>query len=358
MIDERERYERAFGLFDMPEPSWDRLIRRRDRGRRNQRIAAGAIGIAVFVAAIWILMAGSSFDRSTPAAPGGTGSSVVVRDPKTDYIIDLDTRTTTPVPDSILRLHDAGGVVGQYAASPDGSMLAYVKTSPDGTPQVFIAAVDGTEIRQVTDDPAGATSPAWSPDGRQLVYAKSIPVGRGRLVVVDITTGEFKHLGVVGSDPQFMPDGTSILYSGDTALMTVPVSGGEGTVLIQAGPGLEDAFNGSVSPDGSLVTYLGSGSPLAPDGSPLVFHGEEVTHAGPGRFVSHLDGTGFGLLPGGTSNPSGTWSPDGRRIVCSGVDGSSGGGVIVVDVATGDFTRVAEATTAIWLNDHSLLVEV
>ena len=70
MIDERERYERAFGLFDMPEPSWDRLIRRRERRRRNQRIAAGAVGIAVFVAAIWIVLAGSSFDRSTPAVSG------------------------------------------------------------------------------------------------------------------------------------------------------------------------------------------------------------------------------------------------------------------------------------------------
>src|SRR4029450_4386669 len=50
MIDERERYERAFQQFQMPEPAWDRLIRRRDRKRRNQRIAAGVVGIAVFVA--------------------------------------------------------------------------------------------------------------------------------------------------------------------------------------------------------------------------------------------------------------------------------------------------------------------
>jgi hypothetical protein len=73
MIDERERYERAFELFRMPEPSWDRLVDRRDRKRRDQRIAAGVVGIAVFLAAIWIF-ASSPFDRSaTPAVTGPTG---------------------------------------------------------------------------------------------------------------------------------------------------------------------------------------------------------------------------------------------------------------------------------------------
>ena len=55
MIDERERYERAFQQFQMTEPAWEILVDRRDRKRRNQRIAAGVVGIAVFVAAIWIV---------------------------------------------------------------------------------------------------------------------------------------------------------------------------------------------------------------------------------------------------------------------------------------------------------------
>ena len=54
------------------EPSFDDLIRRRHRKRRNQRIAAGVVGIAVFVAAVWIVTSGRSFDRSeTSVVPGG-----------------------------------------------------------------------------------------------------------------------------------------------------------------------------------------------------------------------------------------------------------------------------------------------
>jgi len=55
----------------------------------------------------------------------------------------------------------------------------------------------------------------------------------------------------------------------------------------------------------------------------------------------------------GFVNPAGNWSPDGSRIV----ETASGKGIFVVDTATGDVTRVAEGTEAIWLDDHTLLVE-
>jgi hypothetical protein len=55
-----------------PDLQLERVLRRRDRKRRNQRIAAGVVGIAVFVAAVWFVTTGGSFNRTeTPAAPGG-----------------------------------------------------------------------------------------------------------------------------------------------------------------------------------------------------------------------------------------------------------------------------------------------
>lgn len=361
MSDTKEMLERALRLAPQPEDVMDVLIRRRNRKRRNQRIAAGVVGIVVFVAAIWIVTAGGSLHRSvTPPTPGGPGPSVGVRDmPDVDYLLDLNTGEERPLPNAITRLHDAGGEVGQFAASRDGSRLAFVKPGEDGSPQIFVAGIDGTGVRQLTHHAFGVTSPAWSPDGTAIAYAKSSLIGAGRLFVVDVTSGATRALGVRGSDPQFTPDGSYVFYSRESPAptpMTVPAAGGEGTILIEPGPGLHDAFSGSISPDGSQVTYLGSGAPLAPDGSPLTFHGEEIEHAGPGRFVSNLDGSGFRLLPGGMSNPAGTWSPDGTRIVCSGDDGVSGGGVIVVNVATGNFTRVAEGRLAVWVDDHMLLV--
>jgi hypothetical protein len=58
--------------IDLEPESFERLRRRRDRKRRNQRITAGLVGIAVFVAAIWIVTSGGWFDRSqTSVGPAG-----------------------------------------------------------------------------------------------------------------------------------------------------------------------------------------------------------------------------------------------------------------------------------------------
>jgi hypothetical protein len=70
MSEHTKLFERAAARYEPPDLSMDGLLKRRDRKRRNQRIAAGVVGIAVFVAAVWIVTSGLSLDRSTPAVPG------------------------------------------------------------------------------------------------------------------------------------------------------------------------------------------------------------------------------------------------------------------------------------------------
>jgi hypothetical protein len=74
MSDVRTMLKRGVGGATPPPGGFERMLRRRDRKRRNQRITAGVVGIAVFVAAIWIIATGGPFDRTlTPSAPGPTG---------------------------------------------------------------------------------------------------------------------------------------------------------------------------------------------------------------------------------------------------------------------------------------------
>jgi hypothetical protein len=69
---DQQSVERAAERFRLPDGSFERLVRRRDRKRRNQRIAAAVVGIAVFVAAVWIVTSVGSLDRSeTTVVPGG-----------------------------------------------------------------------------------------------------------------------------------------------------------------------------------------------------------------------------------------------------------------------------------------------
>jgi hypothetical protein len=74
MSDLRTTLERGLGGATPPPDGLERMLRRRDRKRRNQRIAAGAVGIAVFVASI-LVAAGSALDRSQEgSSPAGVGN--------------------------------------------------------------------------------------------------------------------------------------------------------------------------------------------------------------------------------------------------------------------------------------------
>jgi Tol biopolymer transport system component len=371
-------------------PKPDALERQRKRQMRhtlNQRLGAFAVVVAIAGLAFLAVRA-TAGDGGRPAATStGTQPSVTVPStgpstapgvPKVDYVLDLNTGVMTPLPDAIIRSLGKRDDTGQYAVSPDGSELAYVGTGDEGTPEIFIAGIDGTGVRQVTGGPAieWLASPAWSPDGMRIAYAADLtqqvpPTTAGRnLFILDVATGRSTQItdgtSNLGSGIQFTPDGSSILYTGGTdqvpQLLTVPVAGGKSTLLFPLPAYLEDSGNGSLSPDGSLVTFQGSGwtfdGKTTPPGT--------VGHCGPCRWVARADGTDRRIIPGYQSNPAGTWSPDGSRIVdlaCRGIieneeNCSAPSRITVVDIATGKATQVALGNGAIWLDDHTLLVEV
>ena len=286
-------------------------------------------------------------ERSAPAAPTDAAAPASYASPAPSvspestprsasgpFLLDLRTGETTPLPKNL-----ADGT--NFAASRNGSRLAYVGTDREGSPQIFIARTHGTRVRQVTHDPAGAAWPAWSPDGTMIAYVGN-ELG---LYVLDVTTGESRWIadGVLDeSGIQFAPDGLSLVYTGGILgdMRTVPVAGGQSTILFGGGHGgMGGAGGGSMSPDGSLVTMTG----------------HEVNGPGAAVFVSNADGTRRRSIAGYGTNPAGTWSPDGSRIVCLTYGGRRR--IQVVDVATGEATRVAEGGGAIWLDDHTLLVE-
>jgi hypothetical protein len=126
MSDPRSLLGRESQRFIQQDGAFERLIRRRDRKRRNQRIAAGVVGIAVFVAAVWIVTSGLSFDRmETPAVPGGAGTGPAVTGP-------AETRPNEASP----------GEWDGYGLPPEGTALS---TPVEGHP-ILVQDYEGEEL--------------------------------------------------------------------------------------------------------------------------------------------------------------------------------------------------------------------
>ena len=60
---EHDLVERTVQMLAPEEPTFEGLLRRRDRKRRNQRLAAGAVGLAIGIA---VVVLGSAYLRSAP----------------------------------------------------------------------------------------------------------------------------------------------------------------------------------------------------------------------------------------------------------------------------------------------------
>ena len=148
--------------------------------------------------------------------------------------------------------------------SPDGSMIAYVRTQ-GGNSDIWVVDVEGGEPLRLTTDPAEDSKPAWFPDGSALAYVSA--------------------------------------RDGGTSIWRLPRLGGSPTQLVSGG------WDPSVSPDGTRIAYATTGpSGLARIAvAPL----DDPTHA---RLLT-------GDADGGFNHEDPAWSPDGREICYSATRG-------------------------------------
>jgi hypothetical protein len=167
-----DRAKRAAMSVDGSDQPYDALLRRRDRKRRNQRIAAGVVGIAVFVAAVWIVTSVGSFDRTqTPAVPGWseTGPTEagpsVAPDPDADVITGLPPEGATP------------------STPKNGELVVELNdpTIPDGSHDRVWVYADGRVISRVyapTLEPySGLVEQHLTPEGVEFLRSNVLSTG-------------------------------------------------------------------------------------------------------------------------------------------------------------------------------------
>jgi len=201
----RDRFdvlERFQPLFEAPEPSFEGFVRRRDRKRRNQRIAAGIVGFAVFLAAI-ALVALSPIDSSV--TPGGGGEPQPTGPPATSIV------------------PEAGGIVGlptpgaTPSAPEHGGLVLYLEGGAGGPFTAVWVYADG---RVIWGDMGGLLAGAPTEGATGFVEQHLTPAGVEFLRTQVISTGLFEH------------DLALLRGPGDPAFLTIRVRNGDRLVWL------------------------------------------------------------------------------------------------------------------------------
>ena len=257
MSDLRSIIDRELERVEVRPFTLETFHRRRERKRRNERITAGVVGIAI---AMIVVLIGASVVRSS-SVPGNTH----------------------PRP-------------GRHGAQLTISINGGIDVVDLGTGELRLLVAD-----------VKVSGFAWSPDGTELAYeSKTHPCS---LVIRNMETGADRVLGTkcgtrrFGASVDWSADGNWIAFAG-------PASGGPGStvqpvMLIHPdGTGVRQLTD----PDGFPIT-ASFGFSLSPDGSQIAFG------SGPEIFTMNVDGTGRRRLASGFSPD---WSVDGSTIAFEG----------------------------------------
>src|ERR1700730_8195567 len=125
---------------------------------------------------------------------------------------------------------------------------------------LWVADLDGKNVRRLTADEGLQSNPAFSPDGSLIAFTAQYD-GNPDVYIVPVTGGVPTRLTWhPGPDivQGFTPDGSAVLFTSPRAvftgryaqLFTVPVKGG-----IEEPLKLPNAFRAAYSPDGSRLAY-------------------------------------------------------------------------------------------------------
>ncbi|HYV97206.1 MAG TPA: hypothetical protein VE967_07145 [Gemmatimonadaceae bacterium] len=137
------------------------------------------------------------------------------------YIEDIDRGRTT-----LVRAPKGIEQMISPSFSPDGKQIVFSGTK-GGYSDLYLINVDGSNLRQLTNDPLGDHQPQWSPDGSRIAFVSErgpdtdleiLKFGNWRISVLNLESGDVTVLpNQTGRNlnPMWAPDGQSLAYVSD-----------------------------------------------------------------------------------------------------------------------------------------------
>jgi len=176
-------------------------------------------------------------------------------------LLDLDTRET-----SLVRKTELPSTSTDW--SPQGDLIAFYDRI-QGNSEICAIRPDGSEFRNLTNDPSPDVGPSWSPDGKQLAFTsyRGDTRGAGQLYLMNADGTEPRPItprkGWEG-DPVWWPDGSRFVFVCDRNdapgmgldICEIGVDGtGERRILFHR----DHDSHPVVSPDGDRIAFTASG---------------------------------------------------------------------------------------------------
>jgi Tol biopolymer transport system component len=226
----------------------------------------------------------------------------------------------------LLLSRPAGGV------SPDGKWITF---SNLGTQEdIFLARTDGSENRQLTNDPEKDRGGTWSPDGKLLYFYSQ----RGKRY--EVWTIRFDGSGLrqvsrtSGASmwfPRIMPDGRAILEFNNTGTYLLPLNPDGTSTRIEPLPPMPDPKKHFMTPT------------VSPDGKHLAGATGQLDGGIPGIWVYSFESKQYEHLTDRGFYP--VWMPDGKRLLF--LDGT---GLSVIDVASKQIRSIPVPRAIRWFD--------
>lgn len=203
---------------------------------------------------------------SSDISPDGTKMAVIYME---DREFDSRIGIINAYDDELIFLNDLESDVSYFypVFSPDGSKIAYIKTSDSSTKRdIYIMDSDGTNIVQVTTSGALEENLNWSADGSKIIFERS--------------TKDYKYQGIYSVNT----DGTGEKLITDSEMeFTDPVWSPNGDKIAVVGSQFEPYYYNEVfvmNPDGTNIQKIASkegqsiyysGLKWSPDGTKIYF---------------------------------------------------------------------------------------
>ena len=185
--------------------------------------------------------------------------------------------------------------------------------------EICIIDADGSNERNLTQNPADDSAPAWSPDGKKIAFLSNRDGGQAIYVMNSDGSNPARLSEKSAGAPVWSPDGRKVAFARFTNEIWIADADRGDTFQLISGKSI--VMSGQPwSPDSKRLAFSGMPFAIKPQGTYLPKKYWDESLATENIYVINTDGSGFTQISDVSidpvkhraSNPS--WSPDGRSI--------------------------------------------